>query len=47
MIPLSLETRYMDRIGVSLGDTLTFDILGLEFTGKITSVRRVKWTSFA
>jgi len=45
-IPLSLEKRYMDRIGVELGDRLTFDILGLDFEGVITSVRQVRWTSF-
>ncbi len=45
-IPISLETRYMERIGVKLGDRLTFDILGLEFDGVIKSERQVKWTSF-
>ena len=46
VIPLSLEQRYMERIGVKLGDHLTFDILGLDFEGIITSVRQVRWTSF-
>jgi putative ABC transport system permease protein len=43
---ISLEQRYAKRLEVSLGDTMTFDILGVEMKGVITSLRKVKWTSF-
>ncbi len=43
---LSIESRYADRLGVDLGDVLTFDILGMEISAKITSIRKVLWTSF-
>ncbi len=43
---ISLEEKYADRIGAKLGDVMTFDVQGLEIKGKITSIRRVRWTSF-
>ena len=43
---MSVEMRWADRIGVKLGDTMTFDIQGVELVGKIVNVRRVRWTSF-
>ena len=44
---LSIETRFAQRMGLNIGDRLSFDIQGriLEFT--ITSERRVNWLSFA
>lgn len=43
---LSVETRYADRMGLKLNDKLVFDIQGVELEGRITSIRKVKWTTF-
>ncbi len=43
---ISLEQRYAKRLGLTLGDQITFDIQGVELTGKVTSIRAVKWISF-
>lgn len=43
---ISLEEKYAERIGAKLGDIMTFDVQGLEIKGKVTSLRRVRWTSF-
>ncbi len=43
---VSLEKRYAKRLGVGIGDTLTYDILGVELEAKIVNLRQVKWTSF-
>lgn len=43
---LSLETRYADRLGFSIGDLITFDIQGLPIVGKVVNLRSVKWNSF-
>ena len=44
---LSVETRFAQRIGLELGDELTFDIQGRELTFKVSSLRSVNWLSFA
>lgn len=43
---ISIEQRYAERLGVKIGDTLTFDIQGLPVSAVITSLRRVKWNTF-
>jgi len=43
---VSLEVRYAGQIGVGLGDTLTYDIQGVELQAQVTSLRKVKWNSF-
>lgn len=43
---VSLEEKYADRIGAKIGDVMTFDVQGLEIKGQVTSLRRVRWTSF-
>lgn len=43
---ISIEKRYADRMKLKIGDTMSFDILGVETQGIITSIRTVKWTSF-
>lgn len=43
---ISLEEKYAERVGAKLGDVMTFDVQGLEIKGKVTSLRRVRWTSF-
>ena len=41
----SLEDDYATSIGVSVGDTLTFDIGGLPLTVPVTNLRSVEWDS--
>lgn len=43
---ISVEERFAGRLGVKLGDRLNFDVQGVFIEGVITSLRRVKWTSF-
>ncbi len=43
---VSLETRYAQRLGIDLGDLLTFEILGIEQEAYVTSIRKVNWLSF-
>lgn len=45
-IEVSIEQRYAKRVGIKLGDTLVFDILGLELEANIVNIRTVKWTEF-
>lgn len=45
-VEISLEKRYAQRIGVGVGDRITYDVLGVELTGVIVNLRTVKWTSF-
>lgn len=43
---VSVEYRYADRLGIKIGDTLQFDVQGVEVDGKVINLRKVKWTSF-
>lgn len=43
---VSLEKRYARRIGVSVGDKLTYEVLGIEVQAVVVNLRKVKWTSF-
>lgn len=43
---ISLEQNYAKRLGIKLGDKLSFDVSGIEITGVVTSTRTVKWMSF-
>ncbi len=43
---ISVETDYAERLGLKLGDTLTYDIAGEAVTGTITSLREVRWDTF-
>lgn len=43
---ISLEKRYARRMDVGVGDTLTYEILGVMIQGKVVNLRTVKWTSF-
>lgn len=43
---ISLEERFADRLKVGINDILEFDVMGIPVTGKITSLRKVRWTSF-
>ena len=43
---LSIETEIAEKLGIDLGDQLTFIVSGNEFTETVTSIRTVQWESF-
>ena len=43
---VSLAEMWAERLGVELGDELTFESGALEFSARVTSIRRVDWNSF-
>lgn len=42
-VPLSIETEVADRLDISLGDSLTFNLGSEVITATVTSVREVNW----
>lgn len=40
---LCLETRYAERLGVTVGDQITFDIQGIPIEFEVTATRRIQW----
>ena len=44
--PVSIEQNYARRLGIKIGDTLEFDILGVPVLAKVQNLRKIKWTSF-
>jgi putative ABC transport system permease protein len=44
--PVSLEKRWAQRMNLTIGDLVTFDVQGVKLEGKIQNIREVKWTSF-
>lgn len=42
---LSVEEGIADRLGIRLGDELTYDVAGNRFTARVTSLRKVQWDS--
>ncbi|MGL4668557.1 MAG: ABC transporter permease, partial [Saezia sp.] len=42
---VSVEAGLMKSLGLKLGDRLTFSVGGTEYSGKITSVRELEWSS--
>ena len=43
---VSLARRWADRVGVNIGDRMTFDSGGREFSAEVTNIRNVEWNSF-
>lgn len=43
---LSVEYRFAERMGLKVGDKMSFDVQGVEVEGEIINLRKVKWTSF-
>lgn len=43
---ISVEREFAAKLNLALGDTLLFDVQGVEISGRITSLRRVRWNSF-
>ncbi|MBI3891919.1 MAG: FtsX-like permease family protein [Candidatus Wallbacteria bacterium] len=42
---VSVEERTAARFGVDLGDLLTLDVAGVDVTARVTSLRRVRWST--
>ena len=42
----SVEEGLAKTLGINVGDSLTFDVAGSKFDGKVTSLRKVEWDSF-
>ncbi|MBI5006009.1 MAG: FtsX-like permease family protein [Nitrosomonadales bacterium] len=42
---LSVEEGIARTLGIHPGDTLTYDVAGSRFTGRVTSLRKVQWDS--
>lgn len=43
---VSLEKRFAQRMGLGIGDKVTFDIQGVEVEASVRNLREVKWTNF-
>lgn len=43
---ISLEEQFASRLGLGLGDELRFDVQGVPVSGRVQSLRKVRWTSF-
>lgn len=43
---ISVAKRWADRVGVEVGDEMTFDSGGQSFSARVTSIRDVEWDSF-
>jgi putative ABC transport system permease protein len=43
VVPISVETDIAGDLGVTLGDTLTFDVQGVPVTARVASLRKVDW----
>ena len=43
---VSVEQDYAERLGIGLGDTLTYDVAGEMISARVTSLREVRWDSF-
>jgi putative ABC transport system permease protein len=45
IVPVSLEKRYAQRLGLKVGDELSFDIQGIVMKARVANLRSVKWLS--
>jgi putative ABC transport system permease protein len=43
---ISIEQSWARRLGLRVGDSMRFDIVGQPVEGKITSIRTINWRSF-
>ncbi len=43
---ISMEQQFSERLGVTIGDRLVVDVLGIELEGRIVNLRKVRWNSF-
>ena len=40
---LCIELRYAQRLGIGVGDSLTFDVQGIPLNFQVTALRRIRW----
>jgi len=45
-VEFSLEEGFAERMSIAVGDQLTFDIQGVQITGSVVNLRKVRWSSF-
>jgi putative ABC transport system permease protein len=43
---VSVDERFLDGMGLKLGDTITLDVLGEPITARISNARRIDYTTF-
>lgn len=43
---VSLDEGFARRVGLKVGDRMTFDVLGVPVEGTVVGLRRVRWASF-
>jgi len=43
---VSVADTFADRAGIKLNDRILFEIQGVEITARVTSLRRVRWSTF-
>lgn len=43
---ISIEEDFAERMGLEIGDTLTFDVESVPVTGRIVNTRTIDWNSF-
>jgi putative ABC transport system permease protein len=43
---MTLEVDFAQRLGVGLGDGLTFDVQGVAVAGRVVGLREIRWASF-
>ncbi len=43
---ISIEEGFAERMGLKIGDTLTFDVQSVPVTGRVMNTRTVDWNSF-
>ena len=43
---VSISSEYQERLGLKLGDQLTFDIAGETLAARVSSIRKIRWDSF-
>lgn len=43
---ISMEERFAERNALKIGDRIEFDVQGVPVEGRVTSLRKVKWTDF-
>lgn len=42
---VSVDEEFAEAVGLKLGDSITFGVLGVETTARVTSLRRIDWQS--
>lgn len=43
---ITLEQEFARRLGLAIGDVMKFDISGIPVEGRVSGLRKVRWTSF-